>query len=108
MKFVTGLADGQDRCCHREGHDFSRADKPALRRASAPAVRSTDYWPLTTAFSPHHRNCRRNQIYQCEWQEKLPPEGHKLVVTEARQRSAHPDIEKQERENFCAEPEHGQ
>ena len=38
-------------------------------------------------------------------QEKLPAEAHELVVTEAGQRAAHPDIEQEESENFGDEPE---
>src|ERR1039457_1418537 len=35
----------------------------------------------------------------------LPPVAHQLVVTEARQRTAHPDIQKEEKENLGHEPQ---
>ena len=57
---------------------------------------------------PGHGDRRANQIRQRQRQQKLPAERHQLVVAEARQRPAHPDIEKKKTENLGREPEHRQ
>src|SRR5579864_647307 len=59
-------------------------------------------------FSPCHCNCSGNQIGQRQWQQKLPAKRHQLVVTEARQRAAHPDVNKEKDKNLGHKPEHRQ
>src|SRR5215467_8301173 len=59
-------------------------------------------------FSPRHRDRGGDQVDQREWQQKLPSKGHELVVAEAWQHAAHPDIKKEEDENLGGEPEHRQ
>src|SRR3954463_5311373 len=39
--------------------------------------------------------------------QELPSEGHQLVITEARQRAAHPDVEKDKETDLQDEPECG-
>src|SRR5580700_4188416 len=46
-----------------------------------------------------------NDVGDGDGDEKLPAEAHELVVAEARKRAAHPDIEKEEAEDFGDEPE---
>src|SRR5271166_707632 len=68
-------------------------------------VLDTRYWQL---FLPGDRNRRRHQIHDRQRQQKLPAERHQLIVTEARQRPAHPDVKKEKTENLGAKPEQRQ
>ena len=43
---------------------------------------------------------RQNDISQRNGKQKFPAEIHQLVKAKTRQRSAHPNVEKQEKENF--------
>ncbi len=66
-------------------------------------------WSLITdhfLFLPRHCYRRANQIHQRERQQKFPAKRHQLVVAEARQRPAHPYIQKEKRKNLRREPEH--
>src|SRR5215472_2586553 len=91
-----------------------RAQYPLLRTPNSVKCRFSlalsrcvlsDNW---VPFSPRHRDRGGDQVGQRERQQKLPSEGHELVVAEAWQRAAHPDIKKEEDENLGDEPEHRQ
>src|SRR5262249_26184520 len=50
----------------------------------------------------------QNDVEERRRQQHLPPEIHQLVVTETRQRPTQPDVEEQEEEYFCQEPDGAQ
>jgi len=52
----------------------------------------------------NHRACE-NDVSDRNGKQELPAEAHELVVTEARQSAAHPDVNEQEGENLGKEPE---
>src|SRR5579884_3987650 len=58
---------------------------------------TTLFYSLLSAIS-QPQTCRNN-IENCNGQQELPAKAHQLVITEARKRSAHPDIKKQEAED---------
>ena len=61
----------------------------------------------SSALSQCHQR-RNHQIRDGQRQQKLPSKRHQLVITETRQRAAHPNIDKQKYKNSQHEPEHRQ
>src|SRR6185312_9004561 len=55
---------------------------------------------------PGHDEAGYYDVGDGQRQQELPPKCHELVITEARQRAANPDIEKHEEENLHRKPEH--
>src|SRR5437868_10478250 len=61
------------------------------------------------SMSSRSRDQRHNQtgnddVCNGERQQKLPPKGHQLVITEAWQRAPHPNVNKNKKEHLQAEP----
>src|SRR5579864_7934187 len=54
---------------------------------------------------PNDHESRNHQIRERDRQQELPAERHQLVIAESRQGGAHPDVEEQDRQDFCSEPE---
>src|SRR5271156_1642002 len=79
-----------------------------LSRRSGPLLRTENRELRTRFWSPGHGNRCCHQIGNRQRQQKLPAERHQLVVAEARQRPAHPDIKKEETENLRPKPEQRQ
>src|ERR1700722_20049166 len=87
----------------------SRLTAPATQ--TAPKARKRIRCTLSIEFRfrlPGYCDRSGNQIHQRQRQQEFPAERHQLVVTEAWQRAAHPDIEKEKYNNLRGEPEHRQ
>src|SRR5262249_44325327 len=52
-----------------------------------------------------HHKTGKDDVRYGQWQEKLPAECHELVIAEAGERSANPDIKKDEENDFRHKPE---
>src|SRR5437879_451929 len=85
-----------------EGHFLSRRFHTPQTENCEPRTENL------SSFLPGHGNRRRHQIRDREGQQRRPAESHQLVVTEARQRPAHPNIKKKKAENLRAKPEQRQ
>src|SRR5580698_8993660 len=59
----------------------------------------------TILSSQGHKETGDEQIHQGNREKKLPRETHQLVVSEARQRRANPDKNKEQKTDFSQEPE---
>src|SRR5579872_3263810 len=69
----------------------------------------TENSELRASFSlPCYGDRSGDQIHQRQRQQELPAKRHQLVIAEARQRAAHPDVQKEKCNNLGGEPEHGQ
>src|SRR6478736_3180349 len=65
--------------------------------------------PKTGAYSAiREPEARAHYVENGQRHQPAPSEVHKLVIAEARQRAAHPHVEKQETENLQDKPEDGQ
>src|SRR5437879_13788928 len=53
-----------------------------------------------------HQDAGNDNVRDCQGQQDLPAESHKLVITEARQRAASPDIQKDKEKNLYAKPKY--
>src|SRR5581483_6792883 len=62
----------------------------------------------TTSTLQSYYQTGNDQISDCQGQQHLPAETHELVVAEARQRAANPDIQKQKAEYAQQKPERRQ
>src|SRR5215472_12350826 len=62
----------------------------------------------STRVHPGYHCARCDNIQQTQGKQDLPAKRHQLVIPEAGQRAAQPDIKKEEAENLQAEPNHGQ
>src|SRR6266850_5127605 len=64
------------------------------------------------ALVPSRSKCddqrRHHHIRDGQGEQEFPPESHQLVITETRQRAAHPNVNEEKNENFGDEPENGQ
>src|SRR5262245_27008362 len=65
-------------------------------------------WWTTRLCPPGHNQAGDDNVRDCQRQQKLPAEGHQLVITEARQRTADPDVDEDKNENLGRKPEHRQ
>src|SRR5262249_6346725 len=65
-------------------------------------------WWIIGSCPPGHDETRDNDVGNSQRKQKFPAEGHQLVVTEARQRAANPNVEKDEEENLYGKPKHGE
>src|SRR6266852_8236550 len=54
---------------------------------------------------PKNRRSSEHDIGERDRQKQLPAEGHELVIAEARERAAHPDVNEEEDENLGEQPE---
>src|SRR5262245_27154705 len=72
-----------------------------------PKTMNSIWWTIGLC-SPGHDETGDNDVGNGQRQQKLPAEGHQLVIAEARQCATDPYIQKDEEENFEREPEHGQ
>src|ERR1700681_852895 len=87
----------------------SRLTAPATQ--TAPKARNRIRCMLSIEFRfrlPGDRDRGGNEIHQRQRQQEFPAKRHQLVVTEARQRAPHPDIQKEKYKNLRSEPEHRQ
>src|SRR6266550_3651308 len=55
---------------------------------------------------PSHNEAGDHNIGQRQREQKLPAERHQLVIAETRQRTADPDVNKDESDNFQNKPEY--
>ena len=54
---------------------------------------------------PDYYQSRDHQVRERHRQQEFPAEGHQLVVAEARQRGARPDVEEHDEADFQQKPE---
>src|SRR4051812_30623629 len=54
-----------------------------------------------------HEQSREQQVEQRAWEQERPREMHQLIVSEARQRTANPDIYKQQEPYLTCKPKDG-
>src|ERR1700722_14522311 len=75
----------------------SRLMAPATQMS--PKTINRTWWTIRLC-PPRHNQAGDNDIGNGQRQKKLPPESHKLVIAESRQRAANPYIEEDKKENF--------
>jgi len=92
--------------------DLSTRDLESLAREAIQIIQKlrTENQELRTSFchqflSPGYCDRSGDEIHQRQRQQELPAKCHQLVVTEARQRAAHPDIQKEKYKNLRHEPD---
>src|SRR5690606_13829031 len=102
----------------REGGFYPCLPKHTSDAALAPEGLSTKSPALNCYFSecstwnippesslPGHHQPGNQGVGKSDFQQELPAESHQLVIAEARQRAANPDVKKQKREYPEKQPE---
>src|SRR2546426_8426169 len=76
---------------------------PAERRETGPARDDEKDYRHNLGALPRQQEARYQDVEQTDRQKEFPAEGHQLVITKARQRAAHPDVEKEIGRASCRE-----